>query len=359
MPALLLVTLAMAAETEPVVRLQQTAPDAAVIVFVPMSPIEARAIGDPAAVLQIRVAEDAPPVLGDYQVTADGLRFTPRFSLTPGQTYHATVTRPSADGRRDVVRLTVPEAAPRPAATVTHVYPSAARLPANLLRMYITFSRPMTRGDAADHIRLLDADGEPVPAPFLHLDHELWSADGTRFTLLFDPGRIKHGLVPHAELGPPLAVGQKYTLEIDAAWPDENGNSLRVTTRKTFTAGPPDLAAIDPAAWVLVPPAAGTDRPVIVKLTKPLDHALLGRMLTVADAAGRPVRGQITVGGGDQVVTFAPAGPWAAGRYRLVVDTRLEDVCGNRVGRPFEVDTFPAVTERIIPAVVARDFTVQ
>ena len=46
----------------------------------------------------------------------------------------------------------------------------------------------------------------------------------------------------------------------------------------------------------------------------------------------------MTVGGGERVVTFAPARNWTAGRYRLVVDARLEDVCGNRVGKAFEVD---------------------
>ena len=34
-----------------------------------------------------------------------------------------------------------------------------------------------------------------------------------------------------------------------------------------------------------------------------------------------------------------PTPPGLAGAYSLQVDTALEDVAGNRVGRPFEVDT--------------------
>ena len=361
MPLLLMLPLICTAAPEPTVRLHRDTPADPLVVVVRLAPIEARALAgaDRSGVLTVRVAEDAPPILGELTIADNELRFTPRFSLTPGQTYVATFTPPFADSRRDVVRLTVPEAAPRPAATVTHVYPSAARLPANLLRMYLTFSRPMTRGNAAQYIRLLDADGRPMPAPFLHLDQELWSRDGTRFTLLFDPGRIKHGLVPHAELGPPLTIGHEYTLEIDAAWPDEHGSPLRNTVRTRFTAGPPEDRPVDPSEWVVIPPAAGTHRPIIVKLPRPLDHALLGRMITVTNSAGQTVPGRITVGGGDRVVTFAPDRAWKAGRYRLVVDTRLEDVCGNQVGRPFEVDIFPAVTERIVPAYVEREFSIK
>ena len=51
--------------------------------------------------------------------------------------------------------------------------------------------------------------------PFLELDEELWSPDGTRFTLIFDPGRIKRGLKPREEVGPVLEAGKSYSLVID------------------------------------------------------------------------------------------------------------------------------------------------
>ena len=36
---------------------------------------------------------------------------------------------------------------------------------------------------------------------------------------------------------------------------------------------------------------------------------------------------------------FVPHAPWRAGEYRLVVLSILEDLAGNQIGRPFEVDS--------------------
>ena len=54
-----------------------------------------------------------------------------------------------------------------------------------------------------------------------------------------------------------------------------------------------------------------------------------------------------------------PAGGWPAGEYKLVIDTRLEDVCGNRVGRAFEVDVFDPVQRKVEGKTVERRFTVK
>jgi hypothetical protein len=51
--------------------------------------------------------------------------------------------------------------------------------------------------------------------------------------------------------------------------------------------------------------------------------------------------------------------PWPAGKYKLVIDTRLEDVCGNRVGRPFEIDMLKPVTKQIEAKTVEIPFEVK
>ena len=61
-----------------------------------------------------------------------------------------------------------------------------------------------------------------VPVPI----DELWDPSQTRLTVLFDPARIKRGLVPNAQLGLPLRAGRRYRLEIDSAWPDAQGVAL-------------------------------------------------------------------------------------------------------------------------------------
>jgi hypothetical protein len=287
---------------------------------------------------------DRPPVLGSYRVTGDRLRFEPRFPLAPGVRYRALfepsrLPHPAGTGSAAAVgafTIPKPDAAPT---VVTQVYPSADRLPENLLRFYVHFSAPMSRGEAYDHVRLLDAAGRPVPSPFLEVGEELWDPAGKRFTLLLDPGRIKRGLKPREDLGPVLEAGKKYTLEIDRGWSDAGGNPLRATHRKTFQAVAAAEQSPDPKAWRIQPPPAGTPRGLDVAFPAPLDHALLGRMLRVTDPAGRAIAGTVTVAAGETGWRFTPARPWQPGDYRLVVDPALEDVAGNSVGRPFEVDT--------------------
>jgi hypothetical protein len=110
----------------------------------------------------------------------------------------------------DIPRLTL-ESTTR----VEHVYPSAGELPENQLKLYVFFSAPMRRGEAWQRVHLLDSDGKPVELAFLEIDQELWDRDHTRLTILFDPGRIKRGLLPLAESGKILEAGKRYTLAID------------------------------------------------------------------------------------------------------------------------------------------------
>ena len=72
-------------------------------------------------------------------------------------------------------------------------------LPENLLKFYVHFSAPMSRGNIYDYIRLLNADGKQVELPFLEIDEELWDDSLTRLTLFIDPGRIKRGVLPLEE----------------------------------------------------------------------------------------------------------------------------------------------------------------
>ena len=84
---------------------------------------------------------------------------------------------------------------------IDQVFASAGVLPENLLKFYIHFSAPMSRGEAYKHIRLLAPTGKPVADPFLELDEELWSRDQRRFTLLFDPGASSMGSAMRSSRG--------------------------------------------------------------------------------------------------------------------------------------------------------------
>jgi hypothetical protein len=356
-----------------------------------VAPLVLRALKEPemttvlwARVLPVRVASDgatgdndAPPLWGTYTVQGDVIQFMPRFPLEPGTRYRATLDvvklgavakqlaprsrlnpgEPRAAGTL-MAEFTPPRKPAGPAAAVVAIYPTSELLPENLLRFYIHFSAPMSRGEAYRRIRLLDAAGKPIEAAFLELDEELWSGDGTRFTLVFDPGRVKKGLKPREELGPILEAGRSYSLVIDREWPDALGRPLAGAFRKQFRAGPADDTSPDPKAWSIQPPSPGLREPLQVCFPEPLDRALLGRLIVVQDAQANNVHGQVAVSKSETLWSFTPQSPWRQGEYRLKVATELEDVAGNSVASPFEVDVNRPISRRITSDTVVVPFQV-
>jgi hypothetical protein len=221
---------------------------------------------------------------------------------------------------------------------VAAIHPAVDTVPMNLLRAYIVFSAPMSEGEAYDRIRLLDASGEPVPDAFLVLEHELWDPDRTRFTLMFDPGRIKRGLVPNEQLGLPLVEGRDYTLVIDRAWTDALGRPLAEGYRWSFRAGPPDRLSPRSEQWAISSPQAGGRDPLSIDAGEPLDRALFERLVTLRGPDSRPVNGAATVSHGGARWTFTPAATWSPGEYAIEIATELEDLAGNNLRHLFDVD---------------------
>jgi hypothetical protein len=279
----------------------------------------------PESVLNVYAAGAETPMLGTYSKEGDTLVFRPRFPLSSAIAYRAVFPG-------GTFMVNAAPAAP-PTARVEHVYPSANILPANELKLYIYFSAPMSRGEAWKHIHLLDDAGRPVPLAFLELDQELWDPDNRRLTVLFDPGRIKRGLVPTNEIGPPIVEGKHYKLAIDQGWHDGRGVPMVEGFEKAFTGGPSDRTPPDPQHWIVTAPKAGTDEPLVVEFPKPMDYALLQRMLDVPGVAG-----SIAVDRDETRWSFTPNAAWKAGAYHLVADNLLEDIAGNHLDRAFDVD---------------------
>ena len=145
--------------------------------------------------LRVRVAgNDELAVAGTYSVTSNAVEFRPRFPFDPGRSYavHFDANRlPSP--RQVVVEHTIDmPAGPATARTqVTSIAPTGGVWPENLLRFYVQFSAPMSRATALGFVRLVDEAGTEVKEAFLPLDVDLWNGDRTRFTVFFDPGRVK------------------------------------------------------------------------------------------------------------------------------------------------------------------------
>jgi hypothetical protein len=210
--------------------------------------------------------------------------------------------------------------AAQPAPRVVLVQPSAASVPANLLRFSIEFAAPF-EGPALPRVSLLRADGTPIEEPFLQ--QELWSPSGRVLTVMMHPGRVKSGLVAREQWGAILAPGDEVALALD-------GRPL-----KRWKVGAPDTDGPDASAWKLSPVRAATRQALIVALDGPID----GRdadYLAIADANGRAVEGSARLTDGERTWTFVPAKPWRAGAYRLMARGTLEDPAGNRLGGHFE-----------------------
>jgi hypothetical protein len=290
-----------------------------------------------AEVLKVYASDDpaAPALLGAYSREGDTVVFTPRFAPASALNLRAVYQPPI--GKPVIAQFAgVPEPEHAPTTRVLSVTPSAAVWPENILRLYVTFSAPMRIGEAWTHIRMLDADGRPMGGMFVEVDQELWDPAGERLTVLFDPARIKRGLVDHINEGPPLRTGEPCTLEIDAYWRDAAGGLLVEPFTKTVEIGPPVRVALDPAAWRLTAPATASD-PLLLEATQPLDAAIAGRAFTVRRGDAE-IACDVEIEADETRLVVRPAQPWEAGGYLLVVDAVLEDICGNRVGRAFDID---------------------
>ncbi|MEO8429733.1 MAG: Ig-like domain-containing protein, partial [Verrucomicrobiota bacterium] len=207
------------------------------------------------------------------------------------------------------------------------------------------------------HLR--DAAGNEIKLPFLEIDEELWDPTMTRLTLLIDPGRIKRGLRPLEEVGPALEEGKHYKLVIDEAWRDGTGTPLKETFQKHFKVGPADRDPPNPARWKIQPPKSETREALTITFPEPMDHALAQRVIQVISDSGEQVQGKAALENDERRWIFAPTQPWRRGAYGVVIQTTIEDLAGNNIGKPFDVDIFENVQPRLSSSAVKLPFEVR
>lgn len=222
------------------------------------------------------------------------------------------------------------------AGTGVDIYPTADELPANLLRFFVYFPRPMDRNGIVNHLVLVDETGQEVEGALLSNRYDLWSPDARRLTVLLDPGRVKTGLAVHDAMGRALETGQRYALVVRPTAQDAQGCTLGAETAHAFVAGDADFDPPAPGDWTLIPPRVASRLPLIVGLGSPHDHLSLVYRLRVLGADGSPVTGRIELGDDEATWRFTPTSPWQDGPHSLAIDERLEDLAGNRPGTLFD-----------------------
>ena len=286
-------------------------------------------------------SERRTPVVGSLRrVSNRELHFSPSFPLLPGSELLVTFqpqAAPTLHGQPLECQHLVPATTPAQAPSIVEIYPTADVVPANHLKFYIVFSEPMQPGEIWNHFRLLDLDSNrSVPRPFRHT--QLWSRDNRTLTLWFHPGRVKQGVNLNTELGAILVEGRSYRLGVSGDWPSARGTPLGKDVSREFTAGAPDHSKPDPADWNIQIPASGSKHPLTCQLHSTHDWALLHSDVAVETANGQPLPGTVTTSKHQSNWHFTPKMPWKIGRYRLAVGSVLEDLAGNNLQRPFEVD---------------------
>lgn len=303
-----------------------------------------------------KTGESGPAIFGSYSLAARTLSFRPAFGLVRGATYRAAAFNGALDRPVATVDYVVPAASAAAEPTVVRsITPSGESLPANVLRFYVTFSRPMREGrEVLERIRLFDEAGNEIRSPWRDL--ELWNADATRLSLFLHPGRIKQGVNLREQLGPLLEPNRKYVLVIGGDLRDAQGTPLGREVRHAFSTTAEVRSRIDVAAWQVTSPAAGSPHPITVRFDRPLDAALAVRLVRVLDAAGSEVPGTPTLSDGERVWNFTPSAPWRAEKYAVVADPVLEDQVGNTPVRIFDND-LAAPTVQVLPPQLRREFT--
>lgn len=313
--------------------------------------------------MTVTVAGDAIPVVGRYVASREGLEFHPRFPFDHGRAYVVRFdpARLPAPRTAPAVETTValPRREPTAPATVTAVTPSSDVWPSNLLRFYVHFSAPMSRTQGVEFVRLVDDAGREVTDALLPSAIDFWNAERTRYTVFFDPGRVKRGILPNRKLGRALQPGRQYEIVVDAAWRDGEGRALAKGFRRSFRAGPPVERALALSDWRIAAPGAGTSDALVVTFPHALDEGLLRRAVGVGQVGREPLEGVVAVATGETEWRFSPSRPWRSGPHQLLVLSILEDPSGNRLGRAFEVDPTHVEDEPPPPEQLTLPFVVK
>ncbi|HEX3314545.1 MAG TPA: hypothetical protein VHR72_06605 [Gemmataceae bacterium] len=275
-----------------------------------------------------------PSMIGKYERAGNDLTFTPRFPLDAGATYRAVLT---VVGHSTPLDFRTPKLAAKSPPKVVHIFPTADVLPANHLRFYIQFDRPMRGGrELFKHLTLLDDKGKEIEEPWL-VD-EIWDEATNTLILYIHPGRIKWGVELRDSMGPVLVEKRTYSLVVRGEWTDLDGNKIGKDVVKRFRTTAEDRKRIELGDWKLTAPKAGTRDAVTLTFPKSIDVRSLQSGLAVANARGQAVAGTAAIGPGEKSWSFTPTEPWQPRSLRVNVSPDLEDDAGNTPTHPFDVD---------------------
>ena len=133
-------------------------------------------------------------------------------------------------------------------------------------------------------------------------------------------------------------AGHEYQLVVSHDWLSAESVPLAANSRKTFKVVAADHAQPAPSSWTFIAPTSETVEPFRCEFGETMDWALLNSELRIETKSGKLINGNIVIEANESVWNFVPRQPWSAGDYRLSIGQVIEDLAGNSVEKPFEVD---------------------
>jgi len=270
-------------------------------------------------------------VIGNYQLSPEGhIIFTPlvrfsydlRYLAVFGDTLEHTFEY-HANNEHSQTRL-------------LNIYPTADTVPENLLKIYLNFSQPMREGEVYQRVKVFDHSGLELTEPFVRLQPELWDSTRQRVTLWFDPGRVKRALGSRESKGAILMKDTIYLLTVDSLWKDSQGLALGDAYRKTMVVTKADRERIDPGSWQFLFPEAHSREPLIITFNEPMDYYTTLNSITVWKNPDSRISGIPTLEQKERVWKLYPKKPWLPGAYTIIIKSKIEDLAGNSLSRPFD-----------------------
>ena len=218
---------------------------------------------------------------------------------------------------------------------ITDIYPSVNQVPANILKWYIQFSKPVNPVKIYEHIQFLDQDNQPIHRSILNLGAPLLSADGMLLTIWVEPGRQKRMLGPNQHLGSVFEPSKKYTLRIASTLKDAQGFPIENEVTHTFTTLDADRIKPSLSNWTTTSLQANTLQRLEIKCEEQLDYgSLLDAFSLYYD--GRPVAGTIAYDSFNKTIIITPVSNWKKGTYTIQMEPQLEDLAGNNLVHLFD-----------------------
>ncbi|MBL9131126.1 MAG: hypothetical protein JNG86_08005 [Verrucomicrobiaceae bacterium] len=281
--------------------------------------------------IQVFAKDGEQPLFGEVQKLLDTHPgFIPAVPFVRGQTYRVEF-RLVKGGK---AKLEVTFEAQRAAAPTVRLSPATSLIPANTLKLYLDFSEPMEQGVFLKHLTLQRRDGDEVAGPFR--ETELWSPDGKRLTVMLHPGRQKTGVNLNVDEGPVLIAGERYNLIVSGQWRSTTGVPLGKEGVFRLEPVAVDHEMPDPAKWQVHAPKAGTTHPLVVVTEELFEPQIFTRALRVVNASGMADTKVVDLKRVEW--RFTPEQPWKAGEHQITIDPELEDLAGNNLLKPMEVD---------------------